>query len=709
MKQKKLYLLLLSTLFSQTLHAQNSSIYEEQTFVIALFLLGFLAIIALFISSVQIKNLKAQHIKMQDKQDSIQARHDELLSDMSKHIQHMAQDAVKSTHELADKVSHADFRVIVNSENRLLGVTNDLVEFLRLKSKKVKVINENFKLLNLLNDTSGTLSSTYRGQNIELNYDINNNIPNTLIGDTLHLNKILVNIFEFCINNQADELLLKVFKSGNFTTQAKLNFSIISNTTRDVSDNQTLFSSRYNESTNKYDSLDLFVAKELSLLMDGNLTAQNIEDEKIEFLLSIPLDSVKEINFKLKNYLENKKVLIIDSNYNSALAIKNIFSNLNYSVEVATKEMFLSNEPNYSLYDIVVLDNKLFNKSATKTLHKLDCKIITVGTIFNYLQANANKSISDIELTKPITRERVVEVLDELYSAKEEITKEASEPTKESKKEQLKVHREIFANTPNVTLERFNEFKGSSMLLVEDNFINQKVLTSVLSKSGINITLASNGQEALDLIYSEQKFDLVLMDINMPVMDGFTATIKIREDSRFDMLPIVSLTALTSKDEVDKMFDSGMNGFLAKPFYKEKLFTVFSVFIANKPVYGRNSAKNTPEIDFGTLNIKTGIKNTDNNDIFYREVLMEFKDAYSETALTVKTLVMEHRFEQLRMLSLDLKGLSGAIGASNMQSLSTEILQLLIFKKYDLLNDYIEKYRDEINKLNNSIDNYLDQ
>ena len=578
-----------------------------------------------------------------------------------------------------------------------------MVEFLRLKSKKVHILHENFQLLNLLNDTSGVLSSNYRGRDIELNYDIDNNIPETFIGDTLNLNKILVNIFEYCIENGANQLLLKIYKTGSFTTDTQLNFSIKMNAKIDVSDNISLFNSNYNEKINKYDSLDLFVAKELSILMDGNLIARNLEDQSVEFLLSIPFSTVKEISFKLPSNLEKKKVLIIDSNYDTALSIQKIFLNLKQSADIVTKEEFFLNKPDYSLYDIIVLDNKLFNKDAINSLRILKRKVISVGTIFNFLQANANKSISDIELIKPITRERTIDVLNQLYSTKTQVKQRDKESN-----EEMKIHREIFANTPDVTLERFNEFKGSNILLVEDNFINQKVLTSVLAKSGINIDVADNGQEAVDLIYSDKKYDLVLMDINMPVMDGYAATQKIREDSRFNILPVIALTALTSVDEVNKMFNYGMNGFLAKPFYKEKLFTVFSVFIANEPIYGRHSnAKNTQDIDFGTLNIKTGIANTDNNDGFYKEVLCEFKEAYGNTALIFDKLVQEHRFEQLRMLCLDLKGLSGTIGASNMQSLSTEILQLLIFKKFDLLPSYTEKYRVSLEKLNGEIDNYL--
>ncbi len=114
-------------------------------------------------------------------------------------------------------------------------------------------------------------------------------------------------------------------------------------------------------------------------------------------------------------------------------------------------------------------------------------------------------------------------------------------------------------------------------MIVEDNFINQEVLLSVLKHSGMEIDVANNGQEALDLVVSGKKYDLVLMDINMPVMDGYTATIQIHERG-YDKLPIIAFSALTSTDEINKMFDVGMNRYLVKPFYKERLYTVFDIF-----------------------------------------------------------------------------------------------------------------------------------
>jgi len=113
----------------------------------------------------------------------------------------------------------------------------------------------------------------------------------------------------------------------------------------------------------------------------------------------------------------------------------------------------------------------------------------------------------------------------------------------------LPVHKEELYETQNIDTECFYFFKGARVLLVEDNRINQKIVKSVLQKSGIDLQIAENGEEALSLLHDDgDGFDLILMDISMPVMDGIEATRRIRMDERFDHVPIVTFTAFAGGD-----------------------------------------------------------------------------------------------------------------------------------------------------------------
>jgi len=145
----------------------------------------------------------------------------------------------------------------------------------------------------------------------------------------------------------------------------------------------------------------------------------------------------------------------------------------------------------------------------------------------------------------------------------------------------------------------------------------------------------------------------------MPIMDGYLATQRIRENSDLDNTPIVALSALTSADEINKVFHVGMNGYLAKPFSKEKLYTVFDTFMENKKtvVTKRETLKKDSIQNFDGLNITKGLEQTNGNVIFYIEVLKEFIDAYGQSDLVFEGLIADHRFEQAKMLCLDMRGL----------------------------------------------------
>ncbi len=362
--------------------------------------------------------------------------------------------------------------------------------------------------------------------------------------------------------------------------------------------------------------------------------------------------------------------------------------------------------PNFSNYDLIVIDEKLFSDKILQELKINNCKVIALSNIFKTHEEYENSKNADIQLIKPLIKKQVSDTLMELYLKK--LPNTIKDKNNLIDEEPLLIHKKTFPNAKNINLKRFIQFKETSVLIVEDNLINQKVIIGVLSKASMDITIANDGQEALDILSSDKEFDIVFMDINMPVMDGYTSSKKIRENARFNKLPIIALSALTSTSEVDKMFASGMNGFLPKPLRKEQLFTVFSLFVDKK----MDDAEFKEEVidtipTFDGLNISQGISNSGSNEAFYKEILSEFNDAYGDSDKIFAELVEDFRYTQLKMLCTDLRGLSGSIGAEGMNKLLIEILQMLLYKKYDLLPTFTEPYKKELNKINNSISKYI--
>ncbi len=687
---------------------------------IALFALGVIAIAILFLSSRHMIKVQKLHKEMFDKQLEMEHSQSLFLASMGKNIHDIIEQR-----PLAQTLTADDdlFTLLEKSEqeHRLLDVTTDLIEFLRLKSKKVEIVNEKFNLNNVLNEVSGSICSAFKGSNVELIFDIDNNIPRYLIGDSLSLEKILNNFLEYTMSQfykldaQLEiEVKLEITMFDTYNEKLELQFKLI-DTGRGINSEtlETLFEPHYDEKSNAYTGLGLFVAKELISVMHGEMAVQSVEGKGTTFTLALPfsmVDAGNKRNYRLpEKILTTKKVFIVDSNYNSALAIKKMFSYFKHEIKVVTKEEFIKNMYNLTRYDIVILDEALLNIRTVDYLTRIKKeKELKVVGLTSLLEENKNASLNpvvDRSLAKPLNQERIYELIVDMYSIN--VFSALDKQDQDALSEKTLIHRSAIIETPHIVQESFSEFNGMSLLLVEDNIINQKVLSNILKPSGINIIIANNGREAVDMVLkSKEEFDLVLMDINMPVMDGYAATQKIRSKNAFDTLPIVAFTALALDSEKQKIFHCGMNAFLTKPLQIGELYTVFKLFVTNidksKKVQQSKIVKQTD-----TLNIQVGISHSNNNRAFYVEILKEFADAYGQSNELFTKLVREHRYKQVEILCLDMKGLTGAIGARDMHKLINEIHQDIVYNKQESLPKYIETYQKELYKLNESIERYI--
>ena len=673
---------------------------EDKNFTmwIALFALALVAMLALFLSSEQMRKLKKKNTNENRIQEDIDIQEKKIITDMSENIQDLANTNVSIAKKLANANNmNQEIQTINKSENRLLSISTNLIEFLRLKSHKITIHQEEFSFSNLLNDVSGTIKQIIKETPLELHYILKDKLNENIYADTLNLSKILSNIIHYSVQNNASKVLVYISNTSTHSKENNLFFKIETDLKVDIEDPHQIFSSQYNEETDTYQSLGLFIARELSSLMGGELIARNDNKGNLEFIFDI---SYKEsLNNSTPCSVSSKNILIVDFSSESILCAKNIFHTLGHKVTALQVKNTFDTLPNFSKFDIIVLAEELCVKSVLKQLSSTN-ELICLSNLFGTIQAEKTREFKSKILKKPLTKKHVENRLLSIYSTQN--TKNKIRPTN------IPIYKSTFKDTPNITLQQFSKFRETNILLVEDNLINQKVLQGILSKSGINIEVANHGQEALDILKQGTKFNLVLMDINMPVMDGYTASEHIRNQAMYDYLPIIALTALTSAQEIESMFESGMNAYLAKPLKKEKLYSALNMFILDKKVDRRKDVRYEERVlKLDGLNIKIGIQNSNTNEFFYQEILCEFKDAYGESDKIFTKLVDDFRYEQLRMLCLDLRGLSASIGAQDLNLLTVEVLKLLVFKKYDILKDFVPLFSKSLHRLNTSIEEYI--
>jgi CheY-like chemotaxis protein len=206
------------------------------------------------------------------------------------------------------------------------------------------------------------------------------------------------------------------------------------------------------------------------------------------------------------------------------------------------------------------------------------------------------------------------------------------------------------------------------ILLVDDDVLNRRMMELLLSEKGYNYGTASNGIEAITAVQS-QSFDIVLMDLQMPLMDGFEATRKIREwEAANNHIPIVALTAMLFDDEIQKCLSSGMDDCIAKPFSTEQLFQLIDSY-ANKSKQSTSAIK-LQEVEDGdetiVLDVQGALPRFSNDIQVYREFLDEFIEDLPERMKRFRTVFLSHDYETLADGAHNLKGISASMGAKQL-------------------------------------------
>lgn len=242
-------------------------------------------------------------------------------------------------------------------------------------------------------------------------------------------------------------------------------------------------------------------------------------------------------------------------------------------------------------------------------------------------------------------------------------------------------------NSPRSIQEIAECSKGAHLLLVEDNEINQQVAEEILEQAGFCVTIANNGQQAIDILNQHiNEFDGILMDIQMPVMDGYTASKEIRKDSRFNNLPIIAMTANVMAGDQEKALQAGMDDHVAKPINVEDLFAVLNKWI-NSSMPGTidktvadDSSTDQEEVslpDFIGLDTEDGLLRVGGNRQLYQKILLKFANSQKGIINTIDELLKEQDYETAKRHAHTLKGVAGNIGAHGLYELA-RILEVAI-------------------------------
>ncbi len=437
---------------------------------------------------------------------------------------------------------------INSSANILLKLINDLLDYSKIEAGKLDIENIEFDIDDLLQNVADLISVKAYEKDLELIFDRDLDIPKKLIGDSLRISQILVNLLGNAIKfTSKGEISLNIKLNEKDEEKVKLVLEIKdSGIGMDENSLKNIFNSftqADNSITRKFGGtgLGLTITKNLVELMNGEITVESEVGVGTTFILEFTFDYIedeKNIDYSLTKDLI---VYIYDVTKPIKKTLKNILNSLKIEcIFIDSLDIDFNNKKR-----ILITENKNSFES------KNNFSILYISNPNNFITIK-DENIKLI--TKPINPSIIYDSILEIMNLNEEIMNS--------------LHIKKSRNCENV-----------NVLLVEDNEINQLVATTFLEGFGCNIKIANNGQEAVDMIKNQaENFDIIFMDIQMPIMNGYEAT-KIIKTELNPNIPIIAMTANAMKDDIKRCLDAGMNKHIGKPVDKNEIEKAILTFV----------------------------------------------------------------------------------------------------------------------------------
>jgi PAS domain S-box-containing protein len=580
---------------------------------------------------------------------------------------------------------------IKGSGQHLLGIINDILDFSKIEAGKLTVEHTEFELEKVFDNVASLIAEKTSAKGLELIFDIDKNVPLRLIGDPLRLGQILINYSNNAVKfTEKGEIDIAV-RVKEKTNNDVLLYCSVRDAGIGLSEEQMghlfhSFSQADTSTTRKFGGtgLGLAISKKLAELMGGEVGVESELDKGSTFWFTARLGKSAGLQRKpvLASDLQGKHVLVVDDNRNARLVLSDMLTSMNLRVDQvdsggAAIAAVDRAEAEGMPYELVFLDWQMPGMDSIETVQRLiDLPLKRLPHLIMVTNYGHEEDVTEIEnanikdvLIKPVSASMLFDCVTRILGGV--------------------VDRPLIAvDSLNDTFRKLSTIKGARILLVDDNELNQEVATELLREAGFVVDLASNGLIALNQARTIE-YDIVLMDMQMPVMDGLTATKEIRNEPHLKNLPIVAMTANAMQGDRDRCIAAGMNDHVAKPIEPEDLWIALLKWI--KPRH-RISTRSTvkPKIEEDTelpsdikgLDIKSGLHRMLGKKSLYLSMLRKFAAGQKSTPAEIMMALDRNDWTMAERLAHTLKGVSGNISATVLHQLA-ENLEAVIKARVD--------------------------
>lgn len=551
-------------------------------------------------------------------------------------------------------------KILVSAQN-LMGILNEILDFSKIESGKLEIDSIPFSINDVLDNISSVLSLRALEKNIEFLFHIDGNMPFTFMGDPLRLTQVLINLAGNALKfTDSGSIVIKCAVRKQDHSTVTLDFSV-TDTGMGMNPEQCQrlfepFVQADGSITRRFGGtgLGLAISRRLVELMHGDISVESTVGEGSTFNFNVQLGIAPDLRIENKNALAGLRVLAVDD---SSLALEILSENLQAlgmhvtCVEDGNSALAALAQASQQPFDIVLLDWRMPHMDGIElanAIQKLPMPspplllMISAYDIDTHQLEALEAGISSF-ISKPVTpsslQESLLQAMDKTSGPYAAPSENLTAPSRQ---------------------RQLDTIRGARILLVEDNDINQEIANEMLTSAGMVVDIAEDGQKALDAVTSKP-YDLIFMDVQMPVMDGLEATRQLRA-SGF-IMPIIAMTAHAMRGDKKLSIDAGMDDHLTKPLDPELLIDTLLYWL--QPAYN-------PVLD--TLQ---GLENMAGNNRLYGQVLHSFMRRYTSVIYEITQCLEKNDVQRVLHILRTLRGVAVSLGAQPLAQATKTLISCL--------------------------------
>lgn len=572
---------------------------------------------------------------------------------------------------------------VYSGAQTLMNVINDILDLSKIEMGMLKMEAIPFDLHRVFDNLSNFTATKAQEKGLELLFFLPDDCHTHLIGDPLRLGQVLLNLVSNAIKfTEQGEVRVNVKPLTVSGDSMEIEFSV-QDTGIGLTEEQCAhlfkpFSQADTSTTRKYggSGLGLSISKHLVEMLDGTIGLQSEIGKGSTFTFTARFGRAQEGEVpkakRLPVELKQIKVLVVDDVESAREVMSSMLAPLSCRVTCVRSGMealvALEQAPEDDPYNLVFMDWNMPGLDGIEASRRIKqhphlAQIPTIIMITAYGREMVMKQAAEIKLDgvliKPVTAsmltDAIVGVLGPGHGR--ESVEDAAQAW---------------------GIQRMNQILNAHILLVEDNAINRQLAMEFLKQAGLAVTLANNGQEAVELV-GRMNFDAVLMDVHMPIMDGYEATRIIRDIPGCETLPIIAMTANAMAGDREKCLAAGMDDHVAKPIDPEQLFAALNAWVspgvrelptgmvAAAEASSTTAPQNPLPDKLPGIDMKAALQGVGGNDELLHQVLMSFLEYHEGDAHALRKAMKENDLELAQRIAHTLKGVAGTIGAHELR------------------------------------------